>query len=248
MGAKPTQAKPGERDPPFATGRSVVEVRAMNLSKLVFALPLFALVACGEPPPAASPQTPEPVAPTPTPVASVAPPASAEPAKPAPLTGSFASFVRAANSGKVDKIGEKDGVFKADGVKDLVFEAEFEGPAAAFFIASVDDSGQPNGDFDADTLTGDEGFPPELSRALNAGGYTAGVGIYEGDKLLNEADGGIAPLAAGAHKLTFHISAKTAPKGPVRIYAMLTDKTVITGPVVAAPTKAAAKGASAKKP
>lgn len=223
----------------------------MTLSKFVpvLSLPLFALVGCGDPPPAVSPETPSTPAPITEPSAP-APVASAPvDAGPPALKGSFASFTRAANSGKVDKVGEKDGVFKADGIKDLVFEAEFEGPAAAFFIASVDDTGAPNGDFDADTLTGSQAFPSELSRALNAGGYTAGVGIYEGDKLLNDKEGGIAPLD-GKHKLTFHISAKTAPKGSVRIYAMLTDKTVVTGPVVDAPAgKApASKPPATKKP
>ena len=227
----------------------------MSLSKSasLVSLSLLALVGCGDPPPAVSPEAPpapaaSAPAETPAPVAS-----AAVDAGPPALKGSFGSFGRAANSGKVDKVGEKDGVFKADGVKDLVFEGEFEGPAAAFFIASVDSTGAPNGDFDADTLTGTQSFPTELSRALNAGGYTAGIGIYEGDKLLNGPDGAIAPLADGKHKLTFYVSAKTAPKDAVRVYAMLTDKTVVTGPVAEAPAgkagaaKAAPAAAAAKK-
>ena len=111
----------------------------MTLSKSasLLSLSLFALVACGDPPPAASPEAPSAPAPSAAPVETPAPVASAPvDAGPPALKGSFITFVRAANSGKVDKVGEKDGAFKPDGVKDLVFEAEFEGPAAAFFIAT----------------------------------------------------------------------------------------------------------------
>lgn len=218
----------------------------MTISKFASLLSLSLLactaVGCGDPPPAVSPEAPTPeVAPVDT---APAPTASASvDAGPPALKGSFTSFVRAASSGKVDKVSEKDGVFKADGVKDIVFDAEFEGPAAAFFVASVDSTGAPNGEFDADTMTGDQAFPPELSRALNAGRHTAGLGVYEGDKLLNGPDGGIAALADGNHKLTFYISSKTIPAGALRVYAMLTDRTVVTGPVV---EPAAAAGAGKK--
>lgn len=214
----------------------------MKTIQLAFVLSSLTLVACGgdaAPPKApestassapamtAPPATPEP--------AMTAPPASAAATPPPPpaMKGAFTTFTKAATSGKVDKVGEKDGAFKGDGVKDMVFDVEFEGAAAAFFIASVDAKGEPTGEFDADTLTGGASFPPELTRALNAGGYTAGIVVYEGDKLKNEKDGALTPFPEGKRKLTFHVSAKTAPKGPVRVYAMLTDKTVIAGPVLA---------------
>lgn len=210
----------------------------MTISKLASTLLLASLsgllVACGDSAPAKTPEAPTPDVAPPTTAAPVASAAPVVDAGPPPMKGSFGAFTRAATSGKVDKVGEKDGAYKADGVKDLVFDVEFEGAAAAFFIASVDDSGAPTGDFDADTLTGSQQFPAELSRALNAGGYSAGVVVFEGDKMLNDKDGGLVPaLAEGKHKLTLHVSAKAAPKGPVKVYAMLTDKTVVAGPVVA---------------
>ena len=217
----------------------------MTVSKLASLLSLSGLLfACGD----SAPAKPTPDAAPPASAASVAlvkPVASVVDAGPPPSKGSFTTFARAAASGKVDKVGEKDGIYKADGVKDLVFDVEFEGAAAAFFIATVNDSGEPTGDFDADTLTGTQAFPAELSRALNAGRFSAGIVVFEGDKVLNDKDGGLVPaLAEGKHKLTLHVSAKTAPEGPVKIYAMLTDKTVVAGPVVSGVAAGAAPGNS----
>lgn len=213
----------------------VVGVAVMTFSKLSCSVWLagLCLVACGDAAPAKAPEAPlpEPVAVAATPVAPAEPVVDAGPP---PMQGAFASAARAASSGKVDKIGEKDGLFKPDGVKDLVFDVEFEGQAAAFFINSVDDSGNPNGEFDADSLTGNQEFPKGLTRAMNTGGTSAGVAVYENDKLLNTPEGGLPPLGEGKHTLKLAISSKNASKGAVRINAMLLDRTVVMGPVVGA--------------
>lgn len=194
-------------------------------------------------PPASSPPTPS-TAETPNPTASAsaspaasnAPDASTTAAPPAPPKGSFQAFARATNFDKVDKVGKGDGAFKPDGVKDLVFDVEFEGPATAFIVVSTDGEGLPNGEFNADTFVGGEHLPREMGANLNEGKYTAGVGVYEGDKLLNAKDGSIAALAEGRHKLTFYVSSKDAPKtGPFKAIAVFADKSIASSTVAAAP-------------
>ena len=216
----------------------------------------LALYACGGSKPAQTPEpaptaTPEP-SPAPTAAASAAPAASASAvaeAPPAPK-GKIISFVRAANSGKEDKIGEKDGNFKADGVKDLVFDVDFEGPVATFIVAAVDADGTPDGVFDADTLAGKELFPGEAVPKHNARTVNAGVVLYDASgKIINKPNGGIEPFGEGPHKATMRISSKKAGNGPMRLIAVLRDQTIVLGPVVPgveAPAKAA-KSAPAKK-
>jgi len=154
--------------------------------------------------------------------ASVAPPAPAQP------KGKVTSFAVAATSGKVDKVGNKDGAFTPDGVKDLVFDAEVEGPAVAIAIVSA------NGSFIADTYSGDEGAPPEVQATVKPGKMTAGVAVYEGGKLLNATNGGLNALSDGKHKLVLHISSKDAPKGAFKAFAIFDNKTVAASEPTAA--------------
>ena len=87
--------------------------------------------ACGgDTPPAKNPDpnASASVAASDAPVASSAAPAASSatpPAKPA-LKGTIVSFARSATSGTVDKIGDKDGNLKPDGVKDTVFDLEYD--------------------------------------------------------------------------------------------------------------------------
>jgi len=171
---------------------------------------------------------------TPTPSASASTPAASASAPPPPAPkGKFNSFAVNAQSGKVDKVGNKDGAFKADGVKDLVFDVELEGPANAILLVSTDGSGQPNGEFNADTFVGDQQLPSELAANLNQGKFTAGVAVYEGDKLLNGKDGGLPMLADGKHKLTLYISSKDAPKGSYKALATFDNKSITASSPVA---------------
>jgi len=204
------------------------------------------ITACGgEEKPPASPSTTASAAPaeSPPPAATSAAPAdkpapSASAAPPPPPKGKFTTFAFAANSGKIDKIGTKDGNLKPDGLKDLVFDAEFEGAPIAFMIVSSDKAGEPNGEFSADTFVGDQQLPSELAANLNQGKFTAGLGVAEADKLLNAKDGSVT-LPDGKHKLSFFISSKDAPKGSsYKAVAVFSDKTMVQSPT-ATPAAAA---------
>ena len=75
-----------------------------------------------------------------------------------------------------------------------------------------DAAGQANGVFTADTFVGTQLPPSEAGAEIKPGMSTAGIGIYEGDKLANAKDGSLTPLAEGKHKLALHISSRAAPK------------------------------------
>lgn len=203
----------------------------------------FALVACGgdEKPPqnptsatAEAPTTPPPPSAAPA-ASSAAPAASTPPAPPAPppAKGKFNSAALGAKSGQIDKVGAKDGAFTPDGVKDVIFDVELDGPATAIAVQSVDEKGEPNGAFAADTYVGTQPIPPEVASTLKPGKATAGVAIYENDKIVNKKDGSIAPLAAGTHKLSIHISAKDLPKGSYRVLAVFDDYSTAQTPAIA---------------
>lgn len=168
----------------------------------------------------------------PTPSVGSAPSASpAPPAPPAPK-GRFVSLALATTSGNVDRIGNKDGAFAADGVRDLVFDAEVEGAVVAIIIVSTDDDGRRNGAFSADTYVGTQTPPSEAGAEVRPGLMTAGIGVYENDKLMNASDGSLAPLPEGRHSLTLHVSSREAPKGNFKAFVVLEDRSLVGSPVV----------------
>ena len=196
--------------------------------------------ACGgDTPPAKTPETTSAsAAPSDAPAASSAAPAASSAAPTTPkLKGTVVSFARSSQSGTVDKVGEKDGSLKPDGVKDVVFDLEYEGaPATAVFVMTTDAEGTLTSEFDADTLVGEQTIPAEIAGILNQGKTTYALGVFEGDKLLNGKDGALAaPLAEGRHKLALHISSKNFPKSAVKPFVLLTDGTLVKGPMVAPP-------------
>ncbi len=209
----------------------------MRLATLVSFLGFVGVgAACGgEPAPAKAPE-----APTEAPVASASTPAptpsgawQAEPGSgQKAMEGAFLSITRAANSGKEDKIGETDGDFKPDGVKDLVFDVEFKGAVAAFFLVLVDAEGTPTGAFDADSLAGKEVFPGEISPTRDPRDVNAGIVVYKDGKMLSRPGGGLTVFPDEVHKLVLRVSSKRATNGPMRAFAMLADKSIVTGPVV----------------
>lgn len=215
----------------------------VSLLSTVFVMPAAALVATavfaacgGDPPP--EPKVPQPVATvtataTAEPVATAAPVATSEP--PAIRTAQsteeakILSFARGADTGKVDKVGMADGSLKPDGQKDASFAIKLTGPVDAFFIAPVDKTGEPTGDFQADTLVGKETMPNELAKHMH-GGKTLGIAVYEGDKLLNGADGSLrGKIGAGEHTLTLYIvnAPSIKPGKAVRVYAQMPDGTLV---------------------
>ncbi len=218
--------------------------RSCSVVLSLFALAGAAALACGN---KEQPKSPAPVASASAAsssgaatVASAPGSASAAPASasasasatPAAPKASFVSATRSAQSGKVDKVGERDGDFKPDKIKDLVIDVELDGPAVALFLASTDKEGTATGDFEADTLVGNQEFPPDIAPTLNGGKYTAGLAVFEGDKLLNAKDGSLVALGEGKHKLSLHVSSKNAPTGAVRIFASLADKSVVKSGIV----------------
>ncbi len=61
---------------------------------------------------------------------------------------------------------------------------------------------------------------------------TAGIGVYENDKLMNASDGSLAPLPEGRHSLTLHVSSREAPKGNFKAFVVLEDRSLVGSPVV----------------
>lgn len=156
-------------------------------------------------------------------------PPAASPASPGVAATSGATLERSPDSGQVDRVGADDGALRPDGVKDLSFVTQVEGPIAAFFLASVDDQGAPTGQYLADTLVGDQPGPREL--AGRPGGTTSGIAVFEGDKMVNAKDGSLPVLGAGPHRLTLYVaeSATLKPGTKLRVYLQRPDKTLISG-------------------
>lgn len=97
------------------------------------------------------------------------------------------------------------------------------------FIVSVDDKGAPNGQFQADTLAGDQESPKELGAKPGKG--TAGLGVSQDGKLLNAADGSLPALGSGKHRLVLYVapSSSLAAGTRLRVYAQRPDKSVVSG-------------------
>jgi hypothetical protein len=165
---------------------------------------------------------------------SATPSASASVAPPPAMKGTIHAFARAATSGTVDKVGDKDGNFKPDGTKDVVFDLDYEGTATAIFVMTTDKQGALTSELDADTIIGEQAIPKELAGILAAGKHTYGLAVYEGDKLNNGKDGALTPLAEGRHKLALHLSPKEFPKSAVMAIVMLSDGTLVKSAVLPA--------------
>jgi hypothetical protein len=200
---------------------------------------------CGGDKPANSPQpevtanattTPEPTtpataavtaAPSATAVASAPPPREEHP----PETKILA-WERSKDSLKVDKIGAKDGDFKPDGKKDVIFTLKVSGAVDAIYIASVDKNGDAAGVFQSDSLTGSDTQPNEFAGSRH-GKTTEGVAVFEGDKLLNDASGSLkGKIGAGEHTLTLAIANNPKMKLPIRLWVQMPDHTMVAGPVI----------------
>lgn len=104
---------------------------------------------------------------------------------------------------RVDKVGMRDGMFRADGNLDLAFTATIDGPFEAMFLYSTNAKGEPVYGLRADTLARGEEVPAELGSVVDTGKMTVGVAVYEGGKLVN-ADSGKISLDGGNHVLTMY--------------------------------------------
>lgn len=148
--------------------------------------------------------------------------------------GKVTSFKVAAESLKVDKVGGSDGSLKPDNSPDLVFEADVEGPISAVFLISTDAKGSPNGDYQADSIVGLDELPKDFPLATRAGMLTAGVGVWEGDRMISRSDGSIEPIGAGTHHIKLYVASTGVLQpgsGHVQLWVMRSDKSVAHGPV-----------------
>jgi len=157
---------------------------------------------------------------------------STTPPKVATADSAGASLEKSPDSGQVDRVGPDDGALKADGVKDLSFVCQVQGPLSAIFLVSVDDKGAPSGQFQADTLSGQNEGPRELT--AYKGKATPGIGVVVGDKLVNAADGSLPELAAGPHRLVLYVAPSPAiqPGSRLRVYVQRPDKSLVGGATI----------------
>jgi hypothetical protein len=187
------------------------------LKAVVLVVSVASIAACGG-------EQPEPKVPGPTTTTTTTTTAAAE-------KTTIVAFAKAADSMKVDKVGGSDGALKADGNMDAAYTLEIDGPVAALFVLSSDASGAPNGEYDADTLVGAQDLPKDIGVTLK-GRNTAGLGVFEGDKLVSLADGSVT-LGAGKHKLAIYFAntGVLTPGGSVVVFAQAPDKSIVKGPV-----------------
>jgi hypothetical protein len=204
-------------------------------------------LGCGDPPAPKAPSDAPPVAdataaalPSATVVQTAAPAMStAVPSEqPAPRQKleetAISSFERSTESLKIDKVGVADGALTPDGQKDVVLTLKLTGPFESIYVASVDaKTGATTGEFQADTLTGTVIQPNEFA-AMRSGARTVGLGVFEADKLLNNPDGSLPPVAGGAHTLTLVLANSASLKvgKPIAVFVQTPDHQVVKGPVL----------------
>ena len=154
------------------------------------------------------------------------------PAASAPAPFKAITLEKAPDSGQVDKVGEKDGALKPDGVNDLAFALSTDGPIKAILLVAVDGTGRSSGRYQADTLIGDQEVPKEV--AIRWGANTAGLGVAERGALVNTPDGAIPALPDGPHSLVLYIAqAKVLTPGTrLRAFVLRPDGTVDAGATV----------------
>jgi hypothetical protein len=140
-----------------------------------------------------------------------------------------ATLGKAPDSGKVDRVGAADGSLTPDGTNDLSFVSEVDGAIAALFLLSVDESGAPTGQYQADTLVGQAESPKELGAKPGSG--TSGLGVVEGEKMLNAKDGSLGEVGPGMHRLVLYVAPAPGLQAGtrLRLYVQRPDKTLIAG-------------------
>jgi hypothetical protein len=158
------------------------------------------------------------------------PPAAA----PTPPAGDAAPVTldKSPDSGNVDRVGAADGSLAPDGTNDLSFVAEVDGPLTAIFLVTVDETGAPTSQYQADTLVGQSESPKELGAKPGSG--TSGLGVVEGDKVLNAAGGSLGELGAGKHRLTLYVapSPRLQPGARLRVYVQRPDRSLIASATI----------------
>jgi len=161
--------------------------------------------------------------------AAAPPSAPASPGLAPSVTAGVMTLERSPDSGQVDRVGADDGALYPDGVKDLAFVVQVEGPLTSLFLVSVDEQGKPTGLYQADTLVGDALGPVELGAKPGSG--TSGLGVAESGRMLNAKDGSLPPLGAGPHRLTLYVaeSATLRSAKKLRVYVQRSDRGLVAG-------------------
>jgi hypothetical protein len=156
----------------------------------------------------------------------------AAPTAPAAIAPATALIEKAPDSGQVDRVGPDDGSLEPDGIRDLSFVVRVDGPVVAMFLVTVDEDGNPNGDFQADTLVGATESPTELGR--KPGRRTSGLGIVEGDRMLNAPDGSLGEVGPGPHRVVVYAASApaTRPGTRLRVYVLRPDQSLLAGGTV----------------
>jgi hypothetical protein len=110
----------------------------------------------------------------------------------------------APDSMKADKVKDEGGPIASDGHNDGAMTLTVDGPISGIVLLTVDASGHPEGGQQWDTYIDDQKVPPSINPPFATGGPTWQLGVFEGGKLMNAADGSLRPIAAGKHTLTLY--------------------------------------------
>jgi hypothetical protein len=150
-------------------------------------------------------------------------------------TAKVTSFAVHDENLNVDKISMRDGNIHPDGNRDLVFTGTVEGPINALYLVTVDETGHPIHGFRADTISGHEELPQELSAAgqVDVGHMTVWIAVVENGKFVNE-DSGRIDLAAGPHTLKMYVpnTGTLRPNSRLRLFARAPNGAIVGGPTV----------------
>jgi len=131
------------------------------------------------------------------------------PSAPAPSAGTanILSFgLSDADSLRVDKIGLRDGALRPDGLLDLAFRADVQGPIDALFVTTVNEKGEPTNTFRAYTLVGNQEPPEELRGVVERGSSALALGVEEGGRLINQESGALGTLSPDRHSLKLYVA------------------------------------------
>ena len=81
-------------------------------------------------------------------------------------------------------------------------------------------------------MVGSQEIPKEVGVTMMKGHNTAGLGVFEGDKLVSSADGGV-NLGPGKHKLTLYFAntGVLTPGASLVLFVQAADKALVKGPV-----------------
>ncbi|WP_394840067.1 hypothetical protein LVJ94_24575 [Pendulispora rubella] len=137
---------------------------------------------------------------------------------------------------RVDKVGGRDAYLYPDGLLDISFVVDVTGPLSALFLMSTDERGEPDNFFRVNTLIGIEEAPQQFGGTLELGRMSSGLGVLEDGKWINKGDGSVS-IPAGPHHLTLYTSNMGGLQSGrhLRVFGVLSDKSVIKGPILTLP-------------